>query len=635
MYLDTYLSAISVRFVASPPSKQCRMNQEESKSRFRLHWLSWLALLVLSACMTLIVIPGIVVPASDEAKYANWPPAVNSQSKIGFGVMLSHGWPYEYMQSDLHYYEPGVGAIAWTTPDAWAVGNEIFSFELTTLIIDLLVAGLVIACGTLAVEFWRRRRKGVWFSLFDILVAVGLVAIVTSWYQGHAGDHAAETHALKACDKHISVGFERRVQAPDWLVRLVGGDSQIPFCEHFTLLNVSTRFDPQVLFSEPLFSERRNTIAPTDSIHALAGFKRAEAIRFEGLPHPELPTALARLKSLRKLVLNYDNVYMRASPLNAYDRETAASINYVIDVKPDSFLVFDDSKRKLIQPKVSSIQTLYELDQLDQLSTLEVNLGYIPHAAWQAIPPLSKLNRISFASREIFIEDLVVLEQFSNLKQVWLSISATKEELESFQRTHPQLELTWDPRSEITSNQIVSRRFTNLRLKEWYDNQGRDFYYYFKEEFDQEELDLTDFKFTMEAVELVTAHVDLASVTSISIDRIDSVQTVNHFLKACSSLISLELHVAFPEELVDELILPKNLSLTLRQGDRTVDDLHDLIKKHQLSELTVYDSNLSEADEETLEEAWPDIEVYCYDYVPMMYQPEPEPNLDYMGGGVF
>ena len=616
MYLDTYLSAISKR-LASPPSKQCRMNKEKSKARFRLHWLSWCTLVLLSVCMTVIVVPGIVIPAK------RW--------------MLSHGWPCEYMQSDLRSFEPWSlskttikDVITWTRLDAWAVGNQTSGFKLSSLLIDLLVAGLVIACGTLAVEFWRRRRKGVWFSLFDILVAVGLVAIVTSWYQSHAGDHAAETHALKACDKHISVGFERRVQAPDWLVRLVGGDSQIPFCEHFTLLNVSTRFDPQVLFSE-----RRNTIAPTDSIHALAGFKRAEAIRFEGLPHPELPTALARLKSLRKLVFNYDNVYMRASPLNAYDRETAASINYVIDVKPDSFLVFDDSKRKLIQPKVSSIQTLHELDQLDQLSTLEVNLGYIPHAAWQAIPPLSKLNRISFASREIFIEDLVVLEQFSNLKQVWLSISATKEELESFQRTHPQLELTWDPRSEITSNQIVSRRFTNLRLKEWYDNQGRDFYYYFKEEFDQEELDLTDFKFTMEAVELVTAHVDLASVTSVSIDRIDSVQTVNHFLKACSSLRSLELHVAFPEELVDELILPKNLSLTLRQGDRTVDDLHDLIKKHQLSELTVYDSNLSEADDETLEEAWPDIEVYCYDYVPMMYQPEPEPNLDYMGGGVF
>ena len=590
------------------------MNKEKSKARFRLHWLSWCTLVLLSVCMTVIVVPGIVIPAK------RW--------------MLSHGWPCEYMQSDLRSFEPWSlskttikDVITWTRLDAWAVGNQTSGFKLSSLLIDLLVAGVVVAIGTLAVEVWRRRRKGVWFSLFDILVAVGLVAIVTSWYQSHARDHAAETHALTAGDKYFISRTEKSLQAPDWLTRLVGGGSQIQFCEHVTKVSAQTRFDYYASTGEPI------DVEPTDSVRALAGFKRVEAIRLDGPLHPELPAALAGLKSLRKLVLNYDNDYMRATPPNIYDSEAAASINHVSDVTMNSGVFFNDSLWELIEPKVRFIQTLQELDQLEQLTTIEVNLGYISHAGWRAIPPMSKLSRISFASREIFIEDLVVLEQFTDLKQVWLAISATKEELQNFERTHPQLELKWDSRSEINSQQVTIRRLKNLRLKEWYSKTGQNFYYGFNEEFDPKKLDVTDFEFTLKELEVVAANVDLASVTSISIDRIDSVQSLNQLVKRCSSLTTLELHAEFPDELVDQLILPEHLSLAFRQGDRTVEEIHGLIEKYQPSDIDVYDSTLSEADYDILEEAWPDIEVFYYDDLPSMYQPEPVPNFDYMGGG--
>ena len=114
--------------------------------------------------MTLVVIPGVVARASDEVRATHL--QLPAASKLKGGHLLSHGWPCEYMQSDLQSFEATSDVIAWTSRDAWTVGNTVFSFDLKSLMVDLLVAGLIVAVGMLAVEFWRRRRKGTWSIVF-------------------------------------------------------------------------------------------------------------------------------------------------------------------------------------------------------------------------------------------------------------------------------------------------------------------------------------------------------------------------------------------------------------------------------------------------------------------------------------
>ena len=614
------------------------MNKKQFKAGFRLHWLSWLTLLLLSACLTVIVIPGVVVPANDEVMVKQW--QLPATSKLGWGLLLSHGWPYEYMQSDLNSFDATSDVIAWTTRDAWAVGNKVFSFNLKSLMVDLLVAGMIVAVGTLAVEFWRRRRKGTWFSLLDMFVGIALIAIVAAWYQSHASDRVAEWTALGIENrKSDSLRVTSRHQAPDWLTRLVGGKKQIPFCEHFTEVSISA-IRTQEHHSDEVRSRQQMAF-----LRAVAGFKRVEAIVFHGpgVLHPELPNAVASLKRLDKLLVNYDKHHMRIeSSANYYDPvpvfETMSQVSDRTVYSSHKGICYQNFLRESIDQKVRSLETLQKLDRLEQLATLEVNFGYISHVGWRAIPPLTKLSKISFASREIFIEDLVVLEQFTDLKQVWLSISATKQELENFQRTHPQLQLTWDARSELTSNQVVDRRLKNLRLEEWYAGKSPNFYWRFDEKLDPlyyqpnrvngilRKLDLTEFTLTPQRLEVVGANVDVESVLSLSVNRIDSVQTLNQFLKRCSSLKKLELHSEFPNELIFQLNLPKQLSFAFCRGDLTVEDLHRLIEKHQFYRIYIYDSTLSDAQYTAFEEAWPDIIISNSDSVPSEFQPEKEPR---------
>ena len=564
------------------------MSNNESKTGFRLHWLSWLTLVLLSLIMTVIVLPGIVVPA-DESGLPIADLALNRSQYVA----LSHGWPNEYMRSKRS--ESLGNSIAWASPRAWPMGNTVFSFELKSLLIDFLVAGVIITIGTLAVEFWRRRRKGVWFSLLDMLVAVALFAMVTVWYHGHASDYEAEFQALNTWEGgHMYFICEQHLQTADWLTRLVGGESQIRFCKHVTELELARH-----PVSWPYGSPAPTDLFPfdRDKVNALAGFKRVEVINFDGPVLPEVPSLVASLNRLHTFRIEHENAYVRGAPGFATAPITGT---------PSVF--YNDGLRTTLEKKVSSFDTIQKLDQLEQLTNLELDLGYISKSGWRKLPALSKLTNLSLASYEIFVEDLNGLDRFKNLKQVRLSISATNQELEQFQCAHPRLKVSWDRSADLDARQIVHRRIETWGLIEgWYRQKCREFYCEGDEKGDSTELDLTRLKLTKERVGLITkADVDLASIKSILVGRVDSAQTLNQLVKRCSGLKSLELYAEFSSEAIDQLVLPKRLYLTIRQGDLTVKDLNVLIEKHQPEWLNIYDATVTDDDVAALEEAWPD-----------------------------
>jgi len=450
------------------------------------------------------------------------------------------------------------------------------------------------------------------FSLLDVFVGVTVVAMVTSWYQSHARDYAAETQAMFDGEGHGSMYFyvKRHSRTPDWLARLVGGQSQIRFCKHVTELGLC-----RDSVSWPDGSPEPEVFQfDDDKVKALAGFKRVEVIEFNGPTCPELPASVAKLKRLHTIRIKHENAYVR----RGFGFSSAPATG-------TPSVVYSDRLRATIEKKVCSFDAIQKLDQLEQLINLELDLGYISKSALRELPALSKVTKLSLASYEIFVEDLNALERFKNLKQVRLSISATNQELEDFQRTHPQLKISWDRSANLDAWQVIHRRIKNWgRVEDSYRKKCPDLYCYGDEKGDPNVLDLTSLKLTKERLELlINADADLGSVRSIWIGRVDSVQTLNQLVKRCSSLRELKLHAGCPKEVVDQFIPPRRWSLDVFQGDLTVDDLHVLIKKHQLSELNIHESTLSEAEFTALEEAWSDVYI---DHVPK-FEPE-EGNRD-------
>ena len=551
------------------------MKKTKFKLGFRLHWLSWLTLVLMLFCMTVIVVPGISVPSNKEEQ-AN--ASSNGLAILGLGApssyndVFSHGWPCEYMRRELSTDFRFLNRIDWTSSYAWPNGNRIYSFQLTALIVDLLFAVVIVALSTVAVEFWRRRRKGSRFSIFDLFAAAALVAVAISWYWGHANDHATESRGVQFLDSGISVTVvEEQLDAPDWLVRLVGGERQIQFCKHVTEIAISslTSADPP----NELDAQRIE-----DVFECASGFKRAEVVYVNWPILPQLRSLVSDLRNIQK-------VKVVCAPEFAIDINNQAFIGgfgYGGPALPTpssgrcSFRYYEHV-HKLINQKVASFEMLQRLDQVKHLKTIELDLGYISRSAWQKLPPLSKVRSLSFASYEIFIEDLAILKRFKNLEKVSFWISAKNRALEDFQRENPHLEISWNRSIDLTDLELSNRRFTIWQMQ---DNiqRGETWLPECSDDSLSGQLDLKDLNLTKQRLGMIEG--DLVSIEDLEIGAFDSMETVNGLVKKCPQLVSLDLSLGnFTRDHLRQLELPAGLSLIVRQRDVTARDFIDLGKK--------------------------------------------------------
>lgn len=211
---------------------------ENKRPWYRLHAFSWVVLLLASAVMILIVVPG--------ERYADYNARLWHESDELYWLWLEqnpgyqgaffewfHGWPLTYLHRgaavDLvpNTVEPenlrfNGWPLSWSTRWAWRFDGEIRRFYPLALLCNVLVTTLVIVCVAGAVECFRRRRGG-WFrfrvidALAVVLVACAMLTWWTSWKRGQL----AEADNVKA----LKLGIGQRQLAyrgPLWLRRLVG-----------------------------------------------------------------------------------------------------------------------------------------------------------------------------------------------------------------------------------------------------------------------------------------------------------------------------------------------------------------------------------------------------------------------------
>jgi hypothetical protein len=116
------------------------------------------------------------------------------------------------------------------------------------LAVDILVALLVVGVGGGAMEWWIRRRGGLFrFRILDMLATVTVFGVLLGWYEHHARtqrfEHQGATPpvppAFLSHDGKMTSG--QRYSGPDWMRRLAGNVHLLPFLHH--IYNVSVRPD--------------------------------------------------------------------------------------------------------------------------------------------------------------------------------------------------------------------------------------------------------------------------------------------------------------------------------------------------------------------------------------------------------
>lgn len=178
--------------------------------------------------------------------------------------------------------------ISWSAPQAWPLAGNAWRFDVVGLLLNLLVASLVVTLPMAAIEFWLRRRGGLWrFRMIDLIVGFTLVAAGFGFWRW---DQAMLQREREICRKAYGTSKSddllMRVHfsyvGPDWLARLAGNPCVIPVLQRGCHLWASDLTDPR-LNLEALHSLEHLTSA-TFEVYFLRSPSKALATLQE-LPH--------------------------------------------------------------------------------------------------------------------------------------------------------------------------------------------------------------------------------------------------------------------------------------------------------------------------------------------------------------
>jgi hypothetical protein len=112
----------------------------------------------------------------------------------------------------------GEGDISWNDPKAWPLTGTFF-LRWKGLLLDLCIAGAIVAVIAGCWEFWRRRRFQ--YSIRALLVLALLISMVMAYWRVAAIRWSRES-ALVSQLENLNVFAETTSTAPDWLCRLIG-----------------------------------------------------------------------------------------------------------------------------------------------------------------------------------------------------------------------------------------------------------------------------------------------------------------------------------------------------------------------------------------------------------------------------
>lgn len=535
----------------------------DSPRRLRLCLLSWLVLAVMSACMVVIIVPGLPGSSIEYEKrlvhnLQGFPSYWSDYDFIPVQVW-THGWPVEYLrrpfvQSTYLIDNNGV-PVVWSSVAAWPQGGKVYAYSLLGLAVDLLIGAAIVAVMVAACEYWRRRRGGYRVSMLDVGVLATILCMMFGWRQYHLRTGERERAIIENVEGlevgHAVwqgwVGKAVNYCGPDWLQRLVGNAAYLPEFEHVTAL---------------AFDLRKHSAQ--EAYDKLGSFKYVTVVECHGKLTDKLAKSLATLSCLETLH-EYAGGYGGGGGSRAEPMLTSANVGL--------------------------------LRRLPQLTTLKAVRFEIAPEDLEILATLPNLQVLHCNCRNLLIEDLSPLDRFPALKTVQLNISATNEELQEFQANHSRYQLVWDEERCLDPWTAMHSRLARWRGE--VDLPPSDLHF-----IDRDDLDFSGILLTKKRLKRLPQN--LSEVEWVTFGTVDSPDTAIELLNRCGPIRYLDArHVAFSKRDFERIeFKPDDLvDLYLQQGAMSAADYCWFAKELKPNWLCIFASTFSREDAEAIEVA--------------------------------
>ena len=221
--------------------------------------------------------------------------------------------------------------------------------------------------------------------------------------------------------------------------------------------------------------------------------------------------------------------------------------------------------------------------ELSRLSRLEyLNWNEIPRETFLKIAELRYAGSLSMSSPSVFIEDLEILAEMEDLKEVHLQVSVSQEELEEFAARYPDVPINIEQSICLDANKVALRRIWH-----WHMEAGRSW-----QSPNPQKLDLVKIVLTDERLQLLSAF--LPHVKELKLGQSRLTERGLNSLNACGNLTRLDLGTTILSD-SDVLVLQRlpAHSLSLTQGQLTLDGLKAFAKSESLQELRLKQQDLN------------------------------------------
>jgi hypothetical protein len=552
-------------------NSQADTRRGNARPWFRLHWLSWIVLVLMTAGMTIVIVPGTLGTSIEYERSPLGPPY---QSKYDFTEVStwSHGWPFEHLRRAYSNDEgflidfEGYPVIFWSSPHAWQISGNVYAFSPLKFAANIVigVSTVLIAVGTC--ETWRRRRGGFRFSLLDVAALISVVCIVLGWWQYHAHTMSSEQATKSAMMARGSLtdwskGGPLRANAlsdyhgPEWLSRLLGNGYYLPFCIHVDSLLLDS------------------TLLSTDDYTDIPKFTYVDTVRCVDRLTPQLVESLAALPRLR-----------------AIDGRIAA---FGGGVPYPEWMVTS-----------SNVQLL---TQLPRITHLYLGHSQLAPADLELLARLPRLKLLHIEGDDLLVEDLEPIVRCPSLRTLYLNISATEDERLAFTSSHSHLKVYWaDSRrwTGFTEYTLVTdpRNVASVLFNRWQAEDGVEQ----PTSLEREWLDFSNIRLTRERLDRIPVK-RFADVTSLHFGTVDSPETAIDLIRRCGPLAYLEArHIPLTARDLASISFNDESEIYLQQGPINVQEFCYLARKLKPLTLTICASTFTPEEVQLIAEAMPD-----------------------------
>jgi hypothetical protein len=183
--------------------------------------------------------------------FANIPGRIELEPREhGFqaGPCIEHGWPWPFVRRafdvtiriHLSYGTWDSAVVAGVGPGLfWAIARHVQEVDFAGLAMNIAVAVVVLAVGTVLFEAWRRRRaRLLQFYLIELFALMTAACVLLSWLSVQMRDRREEQDALWRMWNFTL--YEEEAAGPHWLRHLVG-PRPFQMFDHVRQLSISTR----------------------------------------------------------------------------------------------------------------------------------------------------------------------------------------------------------------------------------------------------------------------------------------------------------------------------------------------------------------------------------------------------------